>query len=246
VIEGKRGLQDSIAGHFSIRWQTEELERVTRTSLKRYVAEGHAQSAIEGILELKDEHHFAAEDVASISLRTFKQANTIVGTGREAGDKRRVETKEQADHSLPYLVAVALLDGDVGPAQFEPSRIARADVQKLLRKVEVEATWRCSRRYPESVPCELELRLKSGRRLGRKQRDWLGFFARPMPWSEVEAKFHRLAQRDVALPLRTEIVDLVANLERAKLNELARLLGKIRSADDPLAQDSLELARAGE
>ena len=40
-----------------------------------------------------------------------------------------VETKEQADHSLPYLLAVALLDHHVKPAQFTPERIIKPDVQ---------------------------------------------------------------------------------------------------------------------
>jgi 2-methylcitrate dehydratase len=48
-----------------------------------------------------------------------------------------VETKEQADHSLPYLLAVALLDHDVMPAQFTPERIIKPDVQGLLKKVSV-------------------------------------------------------------------------------------------------------------
>lgn len=48
-----------------------------------------------------------------------------------------VQTKEQADHCLPYLLAVALLDGDVMPTQFTPERITRADVQATMKKVAV-------------------------------------------------------------------------------------------------------------
>jgi MmgE/PrpD C-terminal domain len=44
---------------------------------------------------------------------------------------RVIQTKEQADHSLPYLLAVALLDGDVQPAQFKPDRIIKADVCEI-------------------------------------------------------------------------------------------------------------------
>ncbi len=41
-----------------------------------------------------------------------------------------MRTKEQADHSLPYLIAVALLDGQVMPEQYAPERIERKDVQQ--------------------------------------------------------------------------------------------------------------------
>ena len=51
-----------------------------------------------------------------------------------------MHTKEEADHSLPYMVAVALLDGEVTPAQYLPERIVREDVQRLLRQVAVHAS----------------------------------------------------------------------------------------------------------
>ena len=52
VFEGNKGLKDAIAGPFTIDWRHEDLERVRHTITKRYNAEIHAQSAIEGILEL--------------------------------------------------------------------------------------------------------------------------------------------------------------------------------------------------
>jgi MmgE/PrpD C-terminal domain len=51
----------------------------------------------------------------------------IIGGGEE-GDKSRVRTKEEADHSLPYMIAEALLDGQMMPEQYEPERIQRDDV----------------------------------------------------------------------------------------------------------------------
>jgi 2-methylcitrate dehydratase len=71
--------------------------------------------------------------VVSIEANVIRIASDFAGGGLYGVDKV-VRTKEQADHSLPYLLAVALLDGDVMPAQFEPDRIMRADVQQLLKK----------------------------------------------------------------------------------------------------------------
>ena len=79
------------------------------------------------MLELRAEHGIDAADVDYVEVDVFDVAFNIIGGGEE-GDKKVVRTKEQADHSLPYLVAVALLDGQVLPAQFAPQRIARADV----------------------------------------------------------------------------------------------------------------------
>src|SRR6266852_6602037 len=134
VFEGNKGFMESIAGRFEIDWQQENLEAVTRTSVKKYNAEFHSQSALEGILELRASHQLQAKEIERIEIEIFDVSYHIIGGGEE-GDKHLVRTKEEADHSLPYMVAVALLDGEVTPAQYSPERIVREDVQILLSKV---------------------------------------------------------------------------------------------------------------
>src|SRR6185312_4072656 len=95
----------------------------------------HSQAAIQGVLDLKRRHQFRAADVERIEIETFDVAFNIIGGGEEGDKTNSVTTKEQADHSLPYVIAVAVLDGDVMPAQYELSRILREDVQSLLRRV---------------------------------------------------------------------------------------------------------------
>jgi 2-methylcitrate dehydratase len=229
VIEGKRGMMDSLSGHFSIDWANEGLDRVTRTSLKRFVAEGHAQSAIEGVLELRAERPSLAEDIRSVSVEIFKQADNIIGSGKEAGDKHDVSTKEQADHSLPYLIAVALLDGDVGPAQFEPERIHSEDVQHLLRKVNVDSSWALTRQYPERVPVSISVTLKSGERIGVKKEDWRGFYARPANWHDTLEKFHRTSAKHCDHALGARIANTISTLEQTTARKLMGLLEPIRA-----------------
>jgi hypothetical protein len=112
VFEGNKGFKDAIAGDFAIDWQQEDLERVTRTILKKYNAEIHAQSAIDAVLGLS----VRGEEVDRVDVEIFDVAYHIIGGGEE-GDKTGVRTKEEADHSLPYMLAAAILDGQVMPAQ---------------------------------------------------------------------------------------------------------------------------------
>src|SRR5689334_11510605 len=93
VFEGNKGFMDAIAGPFEIDWRKEDLEAVTHTILKRFNAEIHSQSAIEALLELRDEHGIGADDVERIELDTFQVAYDIIGGGEE-GDKHRVGSKE--------------------------------------------------------------------------------------------------------------------------------------------------------
>jgi 2-methylcitrate dehydratase len=127
LFEGNKGFEQSIAGPFSIDWSEEGLDRVEQTIIKRYNAEIHSQTAIEAALQLQRQYGFDGMDLESVDVEVFDVAYRIIGGGEE-GDKTLVFTKEDADHSLPYLIAVALLDRRVMPAQFASERLHAPDV----------------------------------------------------------------------------------------------------------------------
>jgi 2-methylcitrate dehydratase len=224
VFEGNKGLMDAITGHFELDWSRENLEAVRRTSVKKYNAEFHSQSALEGVLELRAAHQVRPEEIEGISIDIFDVAYHIIGGGEE-GDKQRVRTKEEADHSLPYMVAVALLDGDVSPAQYAPERIVREDVQNLLRKVTIQPDETLSKRFPAEMPCRITIALKDGRALDIEKQDYEGFYTRPMSWEKAVAKFERLATPYSNTSQRASIVETVAHLESKEVVQLTELLG---------------------
>jgi 2-methylcitrate dehydratase PrpD len=88
------------------------------------------------------------------------------------GVDRVIRTKEQADHSLPCLRAVALLDGDVMPAQFNAERIIKPDVQTLLKKVSVRPNHEYTELYPEKMPAKIIVRLGDGRVIEQEVQDY--------------------------------------------------------------------------
>jgi len=227
VFEGNKGFMDAIAGRFEINWLKEDLERVTQTILKRYNAEIHSQSALEGVLELKEEYRLSAEEIAKIEIEIFDVAYHIIGGGEE-GDKTIVRTKEEADHSLPYVVAVAILDGQVMPKQYSSARILSQDVQTLLKKVTVRASEDCSRRFPNEMPCRITLTLRDGRRMMKEKRDYEGFRTRPMSWETAVKKFEQLTSSCKERSLCQGIIDAVSSLESMQVCDLTRLLGKVR------------------
>ena len=229
VFEGNKGFMEAIAGRFEIDWSKEDLERVTRTILKKYNAEVHSQSALEGILGLKRQHGFRAEQVERVEIEIFGVAHRIIGGGEE-GDKTLVRTKEEADHSLPYLVAVALLDGQVMPDQFRPERICRADVQELLKRVSVRPSAAYSARFPGQMPCRIQVTLADGRQLVTEPVDYEGFHTRPMPWARVVEKFERLSAPHADASLRAAIVETIADLENRRAADLAALLSRARGS----------------
>jgi 2-methylcitrate dehydratase len=230
VFEGNKGFQDAIAGRFEIDWEHEDLERVRRTFLKRYNAEIHSQSAIEGLLALREEHGIDAAAVEAVELETFQVAYDIIGGGEE-GAKTHIRSKEEADHSLPYLLAVALLDGRVMPEQYAPERIAAEDVQSLLRRVEVRPADDLSARFPAEHACRLRVRLAGGRVLEREQADYAGFLTRPMSWQDARAKFELLAAGRTDPGLAGELADAVAGIDGIETRDLTALLVRVATPD---------------
>ncbi len=230
LFEGNKGFREALAGPFSIEWEKEGLSAVLATSLKRYDAEIHSQSCIEALLWLRAERSLRAEDLDAIEVDVFDVAFQIIGGGEE-GEKTHVRTREDADHSLPYLLAVALLDGRVGPQQFAPARIAAADVQTLLSKIRIRPDAALSRRFPAEMPCRLIAVLADGQRLVREQADYEGFRSRPMGWDAVVGKLRRLA--GIALDERDldRLVRLVERLPQANPAELSGLLARAKTQE---------------
>lgn len=228
VFEGNKGFMDAIAGHFELDWERENLEAVTRTSIKRYNAEFHSQATLEGILELRAQHMLNANEIERVNISTFDVAYHIIGGGEE-GDKQQIHTKEEADHSLPYMVAVALLDGEVTPAQYTPERITRRDVQQLLRKVHIRQDEAMSERFPAEMPCHIQISLKSGQQWNREKADFEGFYTRPMSWEQVVAKFRGLAAPHMAAEPRQRLVEVVKSLDAlASVEQMTDLLASVR------------------
>jgi len=229
VFEGNKGFMDSIAGQFSIDWAEENIERVTSTIIKKFNAEIHSQSALEGILELKVAHGFSASDIQHIDIDIFNVAFHIIGGGEE-GDKTIVRTKEEADHSLQYMVAAAILDDQVMPEQYAPDRILRQDIQDLLKKIRVRPKEDYTAQFPKEMPCLLQVTLLDGSRLSLEKRDYEGFLTHTLPWDKVVRKFEYLAGPHTDASQRERLIDLVFRLDSVPVKDLTDLLGQIRAA----------------
>ena len=173
---------------------------------------------------MKQAHHVRPEEIERIEIDIFAVSYHIIGGGEE-GDKHLVRTKEEADHSLPYMVAVALLDGEVTPAQYTPQRITRNDVQTLLRKVTVRPDEVLSKSFPQEMPCRIRVFLNDGQVLSIEKRDYEGFYTRPPSWEQAETKFASLATPYTDGELRRAIVEAVAHLETIEVQQLTELLG---------------------
>jgi 2-methylcitrate dehydratase len=235
-FEGPKGFQDVFGMKLEYDWEKETFELIKKCILKRYNAEVHSQSAIEAVLELRNEYSIDAHEIKQVDVTTFFTAYHIIGSGAY-GNRKIVETKEQADHSLFYLVAVALLDGDIYPEQLKPSRINSSDVQELLHKVFVHTKFPIHKPvlvsgmldpytevYPDKLMAKVEITLNDGRKFACKKEDYPGFHTQPFTWEQAIEKFDRLASDTIDEAQIKKIVKVIRHLEEHNMDSLMKLI----------------------
>jgi 2-methylcitrate dehydratase len=194
--------------------------KLNETSIKFFPAEYHSQSAIWAALEIRRELGLkgrravvAAEELESIEsvlVETHEAGFTILGKDRE---KWAPDTRETADHSLPYIVAASLLEGEVSLSTFTRRRLHDPRVRALMSKVEVREDAALTRLYPERIANRVTVRLKGGRELTRMIDKPRGHLTNPMTKEEVEAKFRRLAGRFLSERQVERVIDLVWTID---------------------------------
>jgi 2-methylcitrate dehydratase len=227
VVEGSLGIDHILGMKIDIDWEHEGYEGVVGSTIKKYNAMIHTQSAVHCMVELVQQNKIDPSKVISIEAEVFQLCYDFAGGGLYGIDKV-VRTKEQADHNLPYLLAVALLDGDVMPSQFKPERIVKADVQSLLKRVSVRPNHDFTERYPRQMPAKITVRLQDGQVIEHEVEDYPGLASNPFTWDESVQKFDRLVAGRVDKDLSREIKDAVHSLESIQVRDLMKLLGSIR------------------
>jgi 2-methylcitrate dehydratase len=115
----------------------------------------------------------------------------------------------------------------VGPEQLATERIRRADVQTLLRRVQIRPNATLTAGYPQTTPVQVSVTLRGGRRLFREQKDFEGVPSRPLSWERTVQKFHWLAEPYASDDLRNAIARHVEHLGDEPLSRLGGLLNQV-------------------
>jgi len=183
--------------------------RILRTAIKPYASEYMTHSPLEALFGILKEHPLKVEDVESMTLQTFR---TAIGVLARPG-AYSPQTRETADHSLPYCLALALAEGDLGPGQFAREQWKDPKIIDLMSRIKISEDPAMTKLYPPARPADLQIRTRDGN-VYQKRVDYpKGDPHNPMSDEEVNAKFRKLA-----LPLMSEarvksIIDCVANVE---------------------------------
>jgi 2-methylcitrate dehydratase len=226
VFDGPHGLFQIVRDDLDTDWTTEWFAYAQRSSIKKYNAEFQSQSAVDLAIDLRDKHNIDVEKIKSMHVEVAQGAYDVLAGGTY-GPKAECRIKEQADHNLMYLLSVALLDGEIWPPQFTTERINRDDVQSLMKKVTAAPNDDFSRGVGPQMPASLSIELEGGEVIKGEKGVFDGFWATPMTWDQVRAKFDRLTDGRVDKALDAELAAAAQNIDKIAVKDLTALLGRV-------------------
>src|SRR5438128_1171457 len=215
AFEGRHGLCEQVTGPFEIgalggRGRPFPIER---TNFKFFAAEYHAQAPLAIALGLRD--RVRAEEIEALEVQIYAMAHSEIGSEPAKWDPR---TREPAHHSLPYMLAVALVDGRLTPASFEPKRYLDPSLRPLMNRIRVVEDAELTRRFPQELASRIEVITRSGQRFVERAEYPKGHAKNPMTDADVVTKFRDLTA-DVVPAAR-----VAAALDRVwRLEECARI-----------------------
>ena len=185
---------------------------ILKTSIKFWPAEYHSQSAIEAALSLRKQ----IDDLSKVKSMVIESHDASVDIIGSEPEKWKPQNRETADHSLPYITAVALFDGEVTDKQFDPKRFTEPKIIEFLHNVGVTRNAELSALYAEAVANIVHVTLADGRTLTKRVDYPLGNAKNRLPDKELEGKFLNLAAPKIGREQAQRVIDLCWKFDEAK------------------------------
>jgi 2-methylcitrate dehydratase len=212
VIDGKEGLVHCFGPEWKLDILVEGLGeswRIERCGMKAFPTEALTHAPISAVLDIVRENDLAPDQVEKVHIRSLARAADILADPTKYDPR----SKETADHSLPYVIAAAIVDRQVTPAQFEQDRIMDDTIRAQLRKVEVVADPEIEAVFPKLQRVAVTIETTDGRSLSKELDYPKGDPRNPLTDEEIEQKFDALATPILSDDARTRIKDAVWTLE---------------------------------
>jgi 2-methylcitrate dehydratase len=225
VLEGKEGLFEVLS---NVQWNPDELLRdlghefiITRCSYKAFPTEALTHQPISALISLCQEHKLDHTDIESILIETTTRGADILSDP----SKFDPQTKETADHSLPYVIAVAAVRGNVLPEAFSDEVLWDPNIRSMLKKIQVTADPEIDRLFPGVKRARVSVETRDGQTFTNQTDYAKGSPENPMPDEEVIDKFTANSVASLDPDRCSDIVESVFNLEQ--LPSLEGLIEKL-------------------
>ncbi|MFO0831764.1 MAG: MmgE/PrpD family protein [Phycisphaerales bacterium] len=237
MIDGKEGLY-AVFGHVHYkgapaRFSTEMLlDKLPRTGadhyrildcgMKSFPIEALSHAPLTAMMKCVKENGIKPADVAEIKVEVIARAADILGDPH----KYRPDSKETADHSLPYCMAVGLVDGMVTPLQFKEERVMDKSLIPIMDKVKVVANDEFEALFPKFQPSRVTITTTGGKSFSKRVDVPKGDPRDPMTAEEIGVKFHALGDSVITRQKCDKLAAAILNLENTSPRDLAAMTVK--------------------
>jgi 2-methylcitrate dehydratase len=228
VFEGKEGVQHC----YPVKWNWEGLFdglgkkwRLPDCSMKAFPTEYFTHSPITATLQLVVEHDLKPKDIRQLTVYTLARAADILCDP----SKYIPSSKETADHSLPYCLAVAIADREVTPRQFKDQRRTDPALPPLMKKVKGVADPEIEKQFPKLQPCRVVIETEDGRTLEKRVDYAMGDPRLPINDAALDAKFSAQAEPLLSKAKQQKLKEAIFQVEKLRsVSELMQLTVKDR------------------
>lgn len=232
VIDGMEGFTHCMGSGWNLNVLTDGLGeswRITQCGMKAFPTEALTHAPISALIYLVKKHDLRPEQVEHVTIHTLTRAADILSDP----SKYDPRTRETADHSLPYVIAVALVDRKVTPASFAMEKIMDLRIREQLKKVVLIGDKEIDNTFPAFKRAIVHIKLTDGRILSHELDYPKGDPRNPLTDQEIEAKFASLAADVLSPGEQKELKDAIWNLETLDAVSDLMMLTKASTAKKP-------------
>jgi 2-methylcitrate dehydratase len=208
VFEGKEGVFEVIN---SVEWRPDWLLKdlgvdfmITQCSYKAFPTEALTHQPISAALQVCREGNLIAEDITEILVETTARGADILSDP----SKYKPTTKETADHSLPYVIAAAVADGNVLPDSFSDEKLKDPRIWDLLGKIRVVADPEIDALFPGVKRARVTITDNDGKSLTAQVDHAKGSPQNPMSDEEIISKFRANSAGVLNQEQQDKVIDL--------------------------------------
>jgi 2-methylcitrate dehydratase len=223
VLDGKEGLMDV----FGPDWDTSKLiqdlgknYKILECGMKAFPTEALTHTHISATLKVITKNNIHYDHIDSVIVTTIARACDILFDPH----KYRPESRETADHSLPYCIATALVDKKITTDSFSDKKMKDPRVWEVIDKIKGEASVEFEKMFPAKQPSKIAIKTKDGNEYSEYLEFPKGDPREPMTLEDLENKFNSLSRKLLTKKKQKKIKEMIFNCEKMETTDFMKRL----------------------
>jgi len=194
--------------------------KILECSMKAFPCEALSHVHLTAVINAVKKNDIKFDEIDSITITTIARACDILFDPH----KYRPESRETADHSLPYCVAAAIVDRRLTTQSFSDEKLKDPKIWQVIDKIKGEASEEFEKMFPEKQPSKVVIKTKSGKEYSEYREYPKGDPREPMTLEDLEIKFNSLSFELLNNKKQKDIKNMILNCEEMNVNDFMKQL----------------------